>query len=253
MEERLVRLFSTLSTVAIVAAVVTAFPVNSRGQGLGDFELGVFGGASIFSNESFEIGSPQSSTPIGFRFELDKNFVGGLRVNILTANRWGLESYYSYGTTTASYIQADDPTVRLDLPLQVHGFGASGLYYPVGNGYPLVDNRHKVTPFLIAGVGASIFRPTSEAKQIASDPLQGNLPDIIESSKASFHYGGGVKYRLSREMMVRFDIRGILAGNPTFGLPTESTDPNASVIPLKGMIHNTEITVGFGLNFGSRP
>jgi hypothetical protein len=54
-------------------------------------------------------------------------------------------------------------------------------------------------------------------------------------------------------MVVRFDARGILSGNPTFGLPTESSDPNASVIPLNGMIHDTEVSVSFGLNFGSRP
>lgn len=245
------RLFSML-TAGLAVAVAALFPVRSHAQ-VADFEFTLFGGWGLFSEESFEIGPPQSETPIPWRFEIDGHFTGGLRLNVVTTNTWGIEAYYSYGSTTASYIQRDDPTVRMDLPIQVHGFGPSFLYYPRGNGYPFADNRRKITPFIAAGVGASIFRPTTEAKDIASNPLLGNLPEIIESSKASFHYGGGAKYRLTREMLVRFDIRGILAGNPTFGLPTESTDPNASVIPLRGMIHDTEISIGFGLNFGSRP
>lgn len=235
----------------IVFVVLAAFPTASFSQ-LGDFELTLFGGTSFYSDESFEIGPPQSATPIPFQFKVDQHAIYGMRLNVITANRWGLESYYSYGSTTASYIQSADPSVRLDLPIQVHGFGVTALYYPLGNGYPIADNS-RLTPFISGGVGASIFRPTSEAKSIASDPLQGNLPEIIESNQGSFHYGAGVKYRLRREILVRFDVRGILAGNPTFGLPTASDDPNASVIPLEGRIHTTEVTVGIGFNFGSRP
>lgn len=247
------RKHAVLTAALVVAIVIAGRPAVSEGQGLADIEFTLFGGGSMYSKEGFEIGEPQSSTPIPFDFEVDGHFVGGIRLNVLTTDTWGIEGYYSYGSTEASYIQRDDPTVRLDLPIQVHGLGASFLYYLNGNGYPYIDNQNKITPFVTAGVGASIFRPTSEAKRIASDPLQGNLPEIIESSEASFHYGGGVKYRLTREMLIRFDIRGILAGNPTFGLPTSSDDPNASVIPLEGKIHNTEISIGFGFNFGSRP
>lgn len=247
------RLLLKLAASLVVAVGFVGLPVDSSGQGRADFEFTLFGGSSIFSKETFDIGPPQSSTPIPFDFDVDGGFTVGFRLNILTTNTWGLETYYSYGSTTASYVRSDDPTYRLDLPIQVHGLGLSYLYYPTGNGYPYADNRNKITPFIAAGGGASIFRPTSEAKRIASDPLQGALPDIIESSKASFHYGGGIKYRLTREMVVRLDFRGILSGNPTFGLPTESSDPNAAVIPLKGMIHDAEITFGWGLNFGSRP
>ena len=207
----------------------------------------------MFSEESFETGPPQATTPVPFRFDIDGHFTAGIRLNILTGNRWGLESHYSYGSTTASYTQRDDDTVRLDLPIQVHGIGATLLCYPTGNGYPYIDNQGRITPFVAGGLGASIFRPTSAARNAASDPLGGNLGEIIESSEASFHYGAGLKYRLTREMVVRFDARGILSGNPTFGLPNESSDPNASVIPLNGMIHDTEVSIGFGLNFGSRP
>jgi opacity protein-like surface antigen len=250
-EENSVRLFPGKTASLVVACVVVAFPTEALSQ-LGDFELTLFGGTSLYSNETFEIGPPQSATPIPFQFDVDQHFTTGLRINVVTASSWGLEAYYSYGSTTASYIQSADPSVRLDLPIQVHGTGVTALYYPFGNGYPMADNS-RLTPFFSGGVGASIFRPTSEAKDIASDPLQGNLPEIIESNKGSLHYGGGVKYRLRREILVRFDVRGILAGNPTFGLPVASTDPNASVIPLQGKIHDTEITIGIGFNFGSRP
>jgi opacity protein-like surface antigen len=194
----------------------------------------------------------QADDPVPFNFEVDTAGRVGFRLNFLTATRWGAELYYGYDSTTASYVLRDDPTVRLDLPIQNHGLGVNILYYPVGNGYPLATSG-RLTPFVTGGVGAAIFRPTSEAKEIASDPLQGNLPDIIESSQVAYSYGAGVKYRLNRIFGVRGDVRGYLAKNPTFGLPTSSTDPNASVIPLEGYIHNTEISAGVIINFGSRP
>lgn len=236
-----------------VALVMAGLPLDTLGQGLSDFEFTIFGGGSVFTNESFEIGPPQSPTPIPFDFDVGGGFTGGFRLNIITANVWGLEPYYSYTSATASYVQADDPTYRLDLPIQVHNISLSFLWYPMGNGYPFADNRKKITPYVVAGGGASIFRPTSEAKDIANDPLQGNLPEIIESSKASFHYGAGIKWRFTREMDLRADVRGTVSGIPTFGLPTSSSDPNASVIPVSGLIQQTEFTVGWGLNFGSRP
>lgn len=247
------RLIKTLTVILAATLGFAALPLPASGQGLADFDLTLFGGGSVFSAESFEIGPPQASPPIPWRFEVGQKFVTGIRLNIVTGTKWGLEPYYSYEKTDASYIQADDPTYRLDLPIQVHGFGVSYLYYPWGNGYPFADNRNKVTPFVIAGVGASVFRPTSQARNLAEDPLLGNLGEIIESNKASFHYGVGAKYRLTRELAVRVDARDILSGNPTFGFPTSSDDPNATVIPLQGMIHNLEISFGIGINFGSRP
>jgi opacity protein-like surface antigen len=248
-----VRLSKTLTVILVAAVGIAAVPISSLGQGLADFDLTLFGGGSMFSEESFDIGPPQASPPIPWRFKVSSNFVTGIRLNIVTGTKWGLEPYYSYAKADASYIQADDSTYRLDLPIQVHGFGVSYLYYPWGNGYPFADNRNKITPFLIGGVGAAIFRPTSQAKNLAEDPLLGNLGEIIESNKASFHYGVGAKYRLTRELAVRVDTRGILSGNPTFGFPTQSDNPNDTVIPLEGMIHNLEISFGISINFGSRP
>jgi len=39
-------------------------------------------------------------------------------------------------------------------------------------------------------------------------------------------------------------MRGFLTRTPSFGLPRESSDPNAKVFPAGGAFHNIEATAG---------
>ena len=114
---------------------------------------------------------------------------------------------------------------------------------------PLLGTDDRLTvPFASAGLGAAIYRPTSEAKRIASDPLQGNISELIESGRFSFNYGFGVKRRLTDIFGLRFDVRGFLSRSPTFGLPESSDDPTATVLPLNNMLLSAEVSVGITIN-----
>ncbi len=222
---------------ALLMLILGSVPLFSQSGG----ELNLYGGWSLFTTESFEIGEPQSPTPIPLTFSMEDGLRSGLRINFLTKGKWGSEAYYGYQSTTATFTRADNATRPLELPTQVHQFGANVLYYPLGT--EDTDERF-IVPFASAGLGAAIYRPTSEAKRIASDPLQGNISELIESGRFSLNYGFGVRRRLNGMFGVRFDVRGFLSRSPTFGLPDSSEDPTVTVLPLNNLLHSAEVSVG---------
>ena len=227
-------------TLALIVAA--SIPSDVVGQGRTDIELNLYAGTSFFTVETFEIGPPQAPSSVPMSFELDRSLRGGLRLNFLTANRWGAETFLSYESSLATYRRLDDPSLDLALPAQIFHLGVNGLYYPLGT-----RSGRRIVPFLSGGIGAAIYRPTAEAKRVASDPLQGGLPELRESSHTAFNYGAGVKYRLTDWFGMRFDARGFFSKNPTFGLETASEDPTVPVLPLNNYIHNTEVSVGITL------
>jgi hypothetical protein len=95
-----------------------------------------------------------------------------------------------------------------------------------------------------------LYRPTAEGQKTATDPLQGNLPNFFESSRAAVNFGVGVKRSLTRSFGVRFDIGNVVTAAPTFGLPLESTDPNVAVLPVRGRVNNVHASVGIILYLG---
>jgi hypothetical protein len=88
------------------------------------------------------------------------------------------------------------------------------------------------------------FRPTSEGKKIATDPLQGNLSDFFESSRSAVTAGAGIKRSIGHNLGLRFDAGATVAKAPTFGLPYSSDSPNASVLPVNSRMTNFHASVG---------
>ncbi len=58
------------------------------------------------------------------------------------------------------------------------------------------------------------------------------------------NYGFGPKAHASNRVGFRFDLKGILSRTPTFGLPRQSDDPNATVFPAGGAFPTAEISAG---------
>jgi opacity protein-like surface antigen len=87
----------------------------------------------------------------------------------------------------------------------------------------------RFNPYVLAGTGALIFAPTQSAG--ATVPGAGN------QAKASFVYGGGVNYDLTKRFLFRLEYRGLVYGRPDFGvnalrsgLTTNTAQPSAGVI-----------------------
>jgi outer membrane protein W len=209
-----------------------------------DLELNIYGGGAIYSKKTYEISFPQSPTPIAGQFKLDETLRGGLRLNVYTRGHWGQEFFYSYEPNTAHFTRQTTPQTSLNLELNVHNVGINALYY-------LSDNEERrVRPFLGIGIGTAIYMPTGRARAIARDPLRGNVADLDTANELTLNYGAGVKAKLKSWIGVRMDVRGFSGRNPSFGLARESSDPNATVFPAGGAIHNGEVSVGFVFYFG---
>jgi Outer membrane protein beta-barrel domain len=209
-----------------------------------DFELNIFGGGAWYSSKDFVIGFPQSVTFIPGEFKLNHAIRGGVRANVYTHGHWSEEFFYSYEPNKANFIRQTTPSTSLVLDLLVHNVGVNALYYFHD------DETGRIRPFVSAGLGASIYQLTSEAKAVARDPLQGNPGNIDSSGEIAFNYGLGFKARMASWIGLRVDARGFVVPVPKFSLPGHSSDPNAAVFPAGGAMNVGEASAGLIFYFG---
>lgn len=207
-------------------------------QDSGDLELNLFATGSWHSENKFEIGFPQSVTPIQQSFKFKQGLGGGVRLNVFNSGHWGEEFSYSYENNNARFITNTAPSSELELGMQIHQFSVNTLYYIDA------DETLTVRPFFVIGIGGTLYRPTDEAKSIARDPLRGSLAGFRESAQFGLNYGFGLIAHASNSVGFRFDLKGLLSRTPTFGLPRQSDDPNATVFPAGGAFHTAEVSAG---------
>jgi opacity protein-like surface antigen len=240
----------------LMLSLLMLLPNLASAQLKDNFELNVFGGGSFYTHKTFEVGFPQTTgsvlgpalgtTPIQGEFRMDRAIRGGVRVGVYTRGHWSEEFFYSYEPSTAHIIRTSAPTRSVGLGVGIHNYGITALYY-------LEENETKtIRPFLSIGVGGTLYRLTPEARAFAQDPFRGNLPGINNSNELTMNYGVGVKTRVSDWLGFRADVRGFLDHTPRFGLPSQSTDPNATVFPVSGAIHNGEASAGVVFYFFNR-
>jgi len=213
-------------------------PAWAQGFSVKSLELNIALGESQYSSKSFQIGSPQSSTPINGEMKISARRREIGRLNFLTTNRIGTEGFYSLESTDVTFNRKTAPVTSLSIPMQIHAFGVNVLYYPIGK------TEDAWRPFVSIGGGAMIYRPTGRGQSIATSPLYGNLTSFFESSRGSGSAGVGLKRSFSRSFGVRFDVEDTFTKAPNFGLPSTSTVPNASVLPVHGLSSNLQASVG---------
>jgi len=232
-----------LASLVLVTAMLFGWAGTTHAQILPQLEINVFGSGNYHTRNQFEIGFPQSVTPISAKFRLDEAFGGGVRFNVYTSGHWGQEFFYSFEPNEAHFIRKTAPQGQLDLGTQIHNLGVNGLYYFNS------DDTVRTRPFLTFGIGATIYRPTSEARAIANDPLRGNLPGYNQSNEFAFNYGVGFKRRIVGIYGLRVDMRHFIGRNPSFSLARHSNDPNATVFPATGAINSFEASAGIVFYF----
>jgi hypothetical protein len=227
--------------VCVLAGAGSAF---SQGLSVKSVELGLSVGGTTFSEKSFTIGAPQSSTPINGVMHLNSGKIYEARINFYNSNRLGSEFLYGYQYSGVS-LTRDSPTpASFSVPLQIHTLTLNLLYYPLG------EASSSWRPFLNIGGGAVIYRPSAGGQASAKDPLQGNFDTFFESSRASGTIGGGVKHSISRTLGFRADASEVFTKVPTFGLPESSTESNAIVLPVGGLTHSFRASAGVIIYLG---
>ena len=233
----------SLASAVLALVVVLGLPAVGSAQEFRNMELNAFVSANAHTKSNFEIGSPQSITPIQDQFKLNDTLGGGLRFNVNTTGHWGEDIFFSYEPNKVHFVRKTPPTQDQSYAIRIYNVGANVMYY-------LNEAEGARTrPFLSVGLGATIDQPTGHAKQIANDPLQGNLPGFETASELALNYGIGFKRHLTDTIGFRMDVRGFLSRNPTFGLPRNSADPNAVVFPAFGAIHSLEVSAGIIFKF----
>jgi len=158
----------------------------------------------------------------GFRF--------GFRMNINTDSLLGYEVLYQYSraqlvSTVPDLSSATAPNVTVKQGMAAHTYGGAALLHMNHEG-------NRVRPFAAGGVQAVNFVPPG-----ASIYSGGN------DTKFGFNYGGGVKFRLTDLIGLRFDARQYTVPKPfqstRFGIAN----------PAHGWIRLNELSVGIGIMF----
>jgi hypothetical protein len=245
-------MYRRLKSAILVLSVVVGWQSPARAQLKDNLEINFFGGGSAYSQKKFQIGFPQSTTPVLGAFRLTKAVRGGIRVGVYTHGHWSEELFYSYEPSTAQFIRRSPLALgqkccpSVNLRLGINNYGATGLYYFQES------ESHTIRPFLSIGVGGTFYRFTPEALAYAHDPNGGNIP-VTYSNLLTMNYGVGVKTRSAGWLGFRADVQGILGPSPKFGLPRTSNDPNAQVFPAGGVLSNASATAGIIIYFSKRP
>src|SRR5437870_11350246 len=111
----------------LFALILVAHSKSACAQGFNpkSLELNIALGESQYSSKSFQIGSPQSSTPINGEMKISARRREIGRLNILTTNRFGTEGFYSLESTDVTFNRKTAPVTSLSIPMQIHAFGVN--------------------------------------------------------------------------------------------------------------------------------
>ena len=184
-------------------------------------ELWFSGGASILANK--DIGSPFSDGGQS-DIQLSNGFRIGLRFAFNSAGHIGHEIQYAYNRTN---FMDNTGAILGDVGnagTAIHQAGYNLLYY-----FHETKEGLKVRPFLTTGLHINDFvLPASAGPQQGSSVrLGGNL-------------GAGVKVRISPLLAFRIDLREYITAKPSW---------NDLLFNQRGILYQTEISAGFGVNF----
>lgn len=227
-----------LSKVILLVGCCISLSNAAYAQLKDNIEINLFGAGSWYNSKSYETSFPQSTTPIQSVFRLDHAVRAGLRVGVYTRGHWGEEFFYSYEPNKVHLDRQTPPVSTLPLSIRVHNFGVTALYYFNE------DETRKTRVFLKVGGGGTLYHLTTETEQFVRDPFRGNVPQIHNSNELSFHYGIGFKARAAKWVGFRADATGFVNAVPRFGLPDESNNPAAVVLPVSGVLNNAEASAG---------
>ena len=232
--------------VLLATLCLAAFTGSSFAQGLSvkSAELSISVGGTSSSEKPFTIGAPQSSTPINGVLQLNSGKIYEARVNFFNSKHIGSEFLYGYQYSGVGFNRNTAPVGSFNVPLQVQTLNLNLLYYPLG------ETTSAWRPFLSIGGGAVIYRPSTGGQASAKDPLQGNFDTFFESSQGSGAVGGGVKHPISKSLGFRLDASAMFTKVPTFGLPKSSTQSNAIVLPVGGLVHSVRASAGVIIYLG---
>jgi outer membrane protein OmpA-like peptidoglycan-associated protein len=207
-----------------------------------DIELDPFGGVSIFGQVNR-----------GLDTKLVTGGAFGGRVGVNPSNYVGLEFMYEWMENNVKFITPNGPGVP------TYSFGNRNSLYALNPLFYFTPKGSRIRPYVTVGVGAANFTPTSTAKNIARTASVNTIygsSNLNDNLQVALNYGGGIKIHVSDHIGLRFDARGWLSRNPTFGLPNyPPTLPNGNIglwIPKNDKLNGVQVTAGVIFYIGKK-
>jgi outer membrane protein OmpA-like peptidoglycan-associated protein len=199
-------------------------------------ELSVFGGVSLFG---------QVNT--GLTEKLITGGTFGARGAYNFSKYIGLELSYNYSVNNVRLVTPIAPG------LPSYDFGGRTWMISGNPIFNFTPRGSRVQPYVTVGVSAVQYSPTGDAKNIARSPAVNAVyhsSGLNDNLQVGLNYGGGVKFHLSDHFGLRFDVRGLLTRNPTYGLPDFPT--GGIYIPSHNTIQGLQATAGIVFYLGKK-
>ena len=112
----------------------------------------------------------------------------------------GVEANYGYALNTQNFLSASG------------SLGVKTNSHEVSGAYAFRIPLRRFQPFVLAGAGALVFDPR-------------DLPGAGSQTRATFLYGGGADFNISRHVFMRAEYRDFVYSSPTYNLPSlDGTD-----------------------------
>lgn len=224
---------------SIAVAIALTSPANAQ-KSEKKYRFEFFGGVNFPLEKDFTIGAPQSDVIIQGTHEFSLGPQGGVRFGIDGARYWGQDYAYSYGRNSS------------DLITQFGSFSFTNQFHQVSTNvlfYPWSLERKSCFPYITAGLGATFVVIDQDTIARALTPSSGGIGPLQSETIFAFNAGAGVRFRLSERVGLRIDGRDYMSRALKYGLPQDSPDPNASVLPTSGVFHQFAGSVGVVIHF----
>jgi outer membrane protein OmpA-like peptidoglycan-associated protein len=203
------------------------------------WEIDAFGGIQVYKQVNR-----------GLDTKISNGGVFGGRITYNPYEYLGLELWMDYSVANVNFGQSNG-TIPFGFggaggPVPPFAFGARNWTFGFNPVWNLRPRGSKVQPYLTAGVDGIQFTPTTKAINVANQPNNlalyhaGSLNDNLQ---VGLNFGGGVKWHFTDHLGARFDVRGLISRNPTYGLPS-AYNGGGVYIPGKAHVDGIQATLG---------
>ena len=203
------------------------------------WEIDAFGGIQVYKQVNR-----------GLDTKMANGGVWGGRIAYNPYEYLGLELWMDYSVANVNFALSNG-TIPTGLsgaggPISPYSFGARNWTFGFNPVWNLRPRGSKIQPYFTAGVDGIQFTPTTQAINLANQPnniLLYHANALNDNLQVGLNFGGGVKWHFTDHLGARFDVRGLISRNPTYGLPN-AFNGGGVYVPGKAKVDGIQATLG---------